>query len=101
MSTPGPHDPDQPATDKSAMQSALDRLREAGTALGSQPGSHADHAAQLVAELEQQVQNNNTPDLREAMRQRVQASIHEFEAEHPDFTAALSQFLLALGSMGI
>lgn len=100
MTSPG-SPPPHTAADNATLKTALERLRGESATLGSdgqQPGARAES---LVSELEQQLDATDTSDLREAMRHRVQGAIREFETEHPAFTAALGQFLEALGSMGI
>lgn len=93
------HTPAPPHND-AALRAALERLRREGSAMRAQhpePGARAD---QVVTELEEQLHDSDAT-LQDALRKRVQTAMRDFEAEHPDFTAALGQFLAALGNMGI
>ncbi|HEX7380616.1 MAG TPA: DUF4404 family protein [Nevskiaceae bacterium] len=97
MNDDSPHD----APRNMALQKALEKLRREGEALRSARPELAERVEPMLAELERRVRDNDTRDLQNALRHRVKAAVRDFAAEHPRFTAALTDVLAVLGNTGI
>jgi len=87
--------------DRQLIQTALARLRAEHARNAYRDAQARARTEDLISELEQQLQRNDDSGRREALRQRLAASVSEFEAEHPQLTAALSQVVSLLSGMGI
>jgi len=87
--------------DRKAVEAALKQLQqEHAQSRYRDPQSQAQ-AQQLIADLERQLQHPDSAEARADLHQRATAAIREFEVEHPQLTAALTQIVSAFSSMGI
>lgn len=87
--------------DRQSIHAALARLRAEHARNAYRDPQARARTEDLIAEMELQLQRTDDSGRREALRQRLAASVREFEAEHPQLTAALSQVVSLLSGMGI
>lgn len=55
----------------------------------------------LIKDVENQLQNPDSPEHKEATVQKLPTLIEQFEADHPQVTTALGRLLTTLSGMGI
>ena len=56
---------------------------------------------QLLADIEQQVDNPENQDQHQTLTDQLNLAIEQFEVEHPQLTGILNRVMVALGNMGI
>lgn len=60
-----------------------------------------DRLLSLITELEEQMQNPDSPERRKTTAQSLPTLIEQFESDHPQVTDTLSRLLTTLSGMGI
>ncbi|MGI8934079.1 DUF4404 family protein [Leptolyngbya sp. BC1307] len=60
-----------------------------------------DRLLSLVTDLEDQIQNPDSPERRKTTAQGLPTLIEQFESDHPRVTDTLSRLLTTLSGMGI
>lgn len=83
------------------LRDTLEALRAETARLGGGDSEARTRVEALLAELETELENPDTPALTAGFGDTVQALVTRYELEHPNLTAVLGRVLRALESMGI
>ena len=78
-----------------------EHLNELRNELDSLPVAEREKTAQLIADIEQEIEQHQFEDGTGAFIENMENHIAAFESEHPTLTAIVNNILVTLSSMGL
>ncbi|NJM58827.1 MAG: DUF4404 family protein [Synechococcales cyanobacterium RU_4_20] len=86
---------------KQDLRKSLDALNDELAQLDQVDGAVKERMAQLINDIERQIDQPEVPEHRQNAQQTLPMLIEQFEAEHPQITKSLNRLLVTLDGMGI
>ncbi len=83
------------------LRDLIDQLRDEIGALPTEDIDARTRLGGILAELEQQLEDDGSGEPAEGVMAAIQDTVHQIEARHPDATTLLNNIMMTLANMGI